>query len=156
MGKKAGAPSPKPKLARKYSEVQLGDYLIGSQVWVRDKDKEELYTLAKVTAISGTTLTVEVDGGVTKTVQQDECLNANVGITPESCNDLSKLPHANEAAALQIIRERYLRDIIYVSLRFPTSPFTIKGVCVSIKYLICIFFSCFSLISFSLPLSTYI
>ncbi|CDI80568.1 myosin, putative [Eimeria acervulina] len=77
VGKKAGAPSPKPKLARKYSEVQLGDYLIGSQVWVRDKDKEELYTLAKVTAISGTTLTVEVDGGVTKTVQQDECLNAN-------------------------------------------------------------------------------
>ncbi|CDJ59143.1 myosin, putative, partial [Eimeria maxima] len=113
ISKKAGAPAPKPKIKRKYSEVQLGDYLIGSQVWIRDNKKEELYTLATVKKIEGTTLTVEIDGGVTKDVQQDECLNANVGVTPETCNDLSKLPHANEAAALQIIRDRYLKDQIY-------------------------------------------
>lgn len=114
VGKKAGAPAPKPKMEKKYSIVKLGDYLIGSQVWIRDPKREEMYTLAKVTAISGTTLTVEVEGGASKTVDQSECLNANVGVSPESCNDLSKLPHANEAAALHIIRERYIRDIIYV------------------------------------------
>ncbi|OEH76580.1 myosin h [Cyclospora cayetanensis] len=113
VGKKAGGPAPKPKIERKYSEVQLGEYLIGSQVWIRDPEREELYALAKVTAISGTSLTVEVEGAGTKTVEQSECLNANVGITAETCNDLSKIPHANEAAALQIIKERYVRDMIY-------------------------------------------
>ncbi|CDJ48653.1 myosin, putative [Eimeria brunetti] len=112
--KKAGAPGPTSKLGRKYSLVELGDYLLGSQVWVREKEKEELYSLAKVLSISGTSLTVEIEGGgPTKTVPQEECLNANVGVIPENCNDLSKLPHANEAAALHIIRERYLKDIIY-------------------------------------------
>lgn len=117
-GKKAGAgaPAPKAKVERKYSIVELGDYLIGSQVWIRDPEKEEMYALVKVTAISGTTLTVELDGGATKTVEQKDCLNANVGVAPEACNDLSKLPHANEAAALQIIKERYVRDMIYVRL----------------------------------------
>lgn len=117
-GKKpAGGPAPKAKMERKYSIVELGDYLIGSQVWIREPEREDMYALAKVTAISGTTLTVELDGGATKTVEQSQCLNANVGVAPEACNDLSKLPHANEAAALQIIRERYVRDMIYVRPR---------------------------------------
>lgn len=117
-GKKAWGSAAKPKVARRYSDVELGEYLIGSQVWVRAPEREELYALAKVTAISGTTLTVELEGGERKDVDQNECFNANVGIAPESCSDLSKLPHANEAAALQIIRERYIRDIIYVRLLF--------------------------------------
>ena len=122
VGKKAGTPAPKPKVGRKYSTVELGDYLISSNVWIREPEREDLYALAKVTAISGTTLTVEVDGGGTKTVDQSDCLNANVGVVPESCNDLSKLPHANEAAALHIIKERYVRDIIYVCFRVSYSP----------------------------------
>ncbi|KAL8447390.1 hypothetical protein Emag_004361 [Eimeria magna] len=113
--KPGGGPSGggKQKLQRKYSQVQLGDYLIGSNVWVRDNEREELYELVKVTEISGTTLTVQSENGTTKTVDQSECLNANVGIVAEACSDLSKLPHANEAAAMQIIRERYVRDLIY-------------------------------------------
>ncbi|KAL8272089.1 hypothetical protein Esti_004024 [Eimeria stiedai] len=107
------SPGSKQKLQRKYSEVQLGDYLIGSNVWVRNNEREELYELVKVTEISGTTLTVQSENGASKTVDQSECLNANVGIAAEACNDLSKLPHANEAAAMHIIKERYVRDLIY-------------------------------------------
>ncbi|KAL8433396.1 hypothetical protein ACSSS7_003951 [Eimeria intestinalis] len=119
-GKAAGSKKPGggasgggKKLQRKYSEVQLGDYLIGSNVWVRDTSREEMYELVKVTEVSGTTLTVQSESGATRTVDQSECLNANVGVVAEACNDLAKLPHANEAAALQIIRERYVRDLIY-------------------------------------------
>ncbi|KAL8432920.1 hypothetical protein Efla_006721 [Eimeria flavescens] len=114
-GRKAGggAPGSKRKMERKYSVVDLGDYLIGSNVWIKDSSREEMYSLVKVTAITGTTLTVEGEDGLSKTVDQSECLNANVGVVAESCNDLSKIPHANEAAAMQIIRERYVRDIIY-------------------------------------------
>ncbi|KAL8451004.1 hypothetical protein Emed_002214 [Eimeria media] len=103
----------KHKVQRKYSQVQLGDYLIGSNVWVRDNEREELYELVKVTEISGTSLTVQSENGSTRVVDQSECLNANVGVVAEACSDLSKLPHANEAAAMQIIRERYVRDLIY-------------------------------------------
>lgn len=110
----AGAAPKSAPVGRQYSVVQLGDYLVNSQVWIKAPDSERLYALATVKSISGTDLTVEVDGQ-SKTVPQKDCLNANVGVKPETCNDLSKLPHANEAAALDILRERYERDLIYVS-----------------------------------------
>lgn len=121
VGKKAaggggagGAGAAKKKVQRQYSAVELGDYLIGSVVFIREPEKEELYVKATVKSINGTQLTVDVDGA-TKTVDVSDCLNANVGIDPSTVVDLSKLPHANEACALEVLRERYVRDLIYVS-----------------------------------------
>ncbi|CBZ52012.1 hypothetical protein NCLIV_018020 [Neospora caninum Liverpool] len=102
----------KKKVERKYSAVELGDYLLGSPVFVREPSKEEMYVKAIVKSISGTQLTVDIDGN-TKTVEVAECLNANVGIDPVTVVDLAKLPHANEACALEVMRERYVRDQIY-------------------------------------------
>lgn len=133
VGKKAaggggGAPAGKKKVERQYSAVELGDYLIGSVVFIREPDKEEIYVKATVKAINGTQLTVDVEGA-SKTVDVSECLNANVGIDPSTVVDLSKLPHANEACALEVLRERYVRDLIYVSPFHQTHVLLLLAVC---------------------------
>ncbi|KFG51353.1 myosin H, partial [Toxoplasma gondii MAS] len=110
--KKAAEGGGAKKVERKYSAVELGDYLVGSPVFIREPSKEEKYVKAIVKSISGTQLTVDVDGS-TKTVEVADCLNANVGIDPVTVVDLAKLPHANEACALEVMRERYVRDQIY-------------------------------------------
>ncbi|OXB70483.1 UNVERIFIED_CONTAM: hypothetical protein H355_005179 [Colinus virginianus] len=71
-----------------------------------------MYVKGVVKKIEGQELEVDIDGKVEK-VNVDKCLNANVGIDPVTVVDLAKLPHANEACALEVIRERYVRDQIY-------------------------------------------
>ncbi|KAF8820300.1 myosin H [Cardiosporidium cionae] len=104
-------PSIPRKMQRKYSGLDVGEHIVGSTVWIKSAT-ESIYREVAVKAVSGNVVTVNVDGA-TQEVDASECLNSNVAVEPHAIYDLAKLTHANEAAALDVIKKRYMKDEIY-------------------------------------------
>ncbi|KAF8818153.1 myosin H [Cardiosporidium cionae] len=98
-------------MQRKYSELDIGEHIVGSTVWIKSST-ESIYKEVVVKTVTGNVLTVSIDGE-TQEVDASECLNSNVGVEPQAIYDLAKLTHANEAAALDVIQKRYMKDEIY-------------------------------------------
>ncbi|KAK1936386.1 myosin B [Babesia divergens] len=109
-------PGGKPKakgdhFKRSESRVDNLDYLVGSQVWIK-VDSDELFELVTVNSFSGDRVTVSYNGDML-TVPFEDCLNVDVMNVPFETHDLVKLPHANSAVVLDILRKRFMSDCIY-------------------------------------------
>ncbi|XP_953667.1 myosin, putative [Theileria annulata] len=93
------------------SKVQNLDYLGGNTVWVK-VDTDELFVESTVKSVEGEQLRVNCKGEELL-VNLKDCLNSLPDFDSLKVNDLSKIPHANSAVVLKILRERFNQDVIY-------------------------------------------
>ncbi|GIX62412.1 myosin H [Babesia caballi] len=96
---------------RRESRVENLDYLVGQQVWIK-VETDELFALATVKSFSADKVSVSYNGEQL-TVPLEDCLNVDVMNAPLDTHDLVKLPHANSAVVLDILRTRFMADCIY-------------------------------------------
>ncbi|CDR94747.1 myosin B, putative [Babesia bigemina] len=96
---------------RMESRVENMDYLIGQHVWIK-VDSDELFALVTVKSYSADKVSVSYNGEQL-TVPFEHCLNVDVMNAPLETHDLVKLPHANSAVVLDILRTRFMSNLIY-------------------------------------------
>lgn len=93
------------------STVDNLDYLVGQKIWIK-VDTEELFALVTVQSFTANDVSVTYNGE-TITVPRQDCLNADIINDAMQVHDLVKLPHANSAVVLDILRTRFMADCIY-------------------------------------------
>ncbi|ORM39362.1 Myosin-A [Babesia sp. Xinjiang] len=96
---------------RQESRVENMDYMIGQQVWIK-VESDELFALATVKSFSSDKVSVSYNGQQ-MTVPFNHCLNIDVMNAPLETHDLVKLRHANSAVVSDILRTRFMSNIIY-------------------------------------------
>lgn len=111
-------------LVRQESTLETFEFLIDSNVWVKS-DHEQLFTLGVIKSVGNNSLSVEVNG-ITKDYPFSDCLNALCGYNVNEVDDLVKIPHSNSAIVIDLLRDRFAKDKIYVgkfSLRHTLARF---------------------------------
>ncbi|GFE54373.1 myosin H [Babesia ovis] len=108
---KAGGKGHGEHFTRQESRVENLEYMIGQQVWIK-VDTDELFALATVKSFSSDKVSVSYNGNQ-MTVPYDYCLNTDVMNVPLETHDLVKLRHANGAVVTDILRTRFMSNIIY-------------------------------------------
>ncbi|UKK00832.2 myosin [Theileria orientalis] len=94
------------------SKVQNVEYLAGGRVWVKTDD-DEMFVECTVKSVEGENLLVNLRGNE-EVVNLKDCLNSLPDFDSLAVNDLAKIPHANSAVVLKILRDRFSEDKIYV------------------------------------------
>lgn len=99
------------------SVVEVDEHLVGSEVFIkRNGDPYKVYEKGKVVAHDKGKLTIAIGKDV-EVVPIDQCRNSNMGIRAIDMHELTKIHHINEAAVMQIIKDRYFDDVIYTYAR---------------------------------------
>ncbi|KAK2197672.1 bifunctional Regulator of chromosome condensation [Babesia duncani] len=93
------------------STVDNLKFMIGKNVWIK-VDTDDMFVLATVESSDESKVHVKYDGQ-SMIVDINECLNVNIDINPIDVSDMVKLRHANSAVVLDVLRQRFHKDMIY-------------------------------------------
>ncbi|EDO07555.1 Myosin head (motor domain) family protein [Babesia bovis T2Bo] len=108
---KAGGKGRGNHFSRQESRVENMEYMIGQQIWIKI-DTDDLFALATVKSFTEDKVSVSYNG-TQMTVSYNDCLNTDVMNVPLDTHDLVKLRHANSAVVSDILRTRFMSDMIY-------------------------------------------
>ncbi|KAF7458108.1 myosin H [Cryptosporidium felis] len=103
------------ELKRRYSMVTNDELLIDTPIWVRRPNGEikHRYLVGTILSFGEKTIRVRIEEEGEVEVDANMCYNYNVGIDAMQINDLTKLPHVSEASVLDVINQRFSKDLIY-------------------------------------------
>uniref|UniRef100_A0A0G4HNF3 Myosin motor domain-containing protein n=1 Tax=Chromera velia CCMP2878 TaxID=1169474 RepID=A0A0G4HNF3_9ALVE len=95
---------------KELNEVHL---VRGTPLWVVSKNPAEPYVQAKVLRVAADGVVVKNPEAEEQTFKFSECMYVNENLDCMEANDLSKVPHVNQAAVYDVLKQRFLKKQIY-------------------------------------------